>query len=126
MWKCAERTGAPVAGLYIGYYQSQRQGSSMHSPMNCLPGSGWQPIRGGRLSIESASVSVKGVVELDGNGELLSANFPTFNFSNRDKTTLKADRSADGALRSSLALTNRSQTSSCNCPMRIRQPVRTV
>jgi hypothetical protein len=54
------------------------------------------------LAIESASVSVKGVVELDGNGEIVSANFPTFNFSGRDKTTLKADRSPDGALRVSM------------------------
>jgi exosortase D (VPLPA-CTERM-specific) len=30
-------------GLYIGYYRSQRQGQTMHSPLNCLPGAGWQP-----------------------------------------------------------------------------------
>jgi len=30
-------------GLYIGYFRSQRTGSSIHSPKNCLPGSGWQP-----------------------------------------------------------------------------------
>jgi EpsI family protein len=32
------------AGLYIGYYQSQRQGDTIHSPLNCLPGSGWNPV----------------------------------------------------------------------------------
>jgi EpsI family protein len=31
-----------VAGLYIGYWQSQRQGDTIHSPLNCLPGSGWE------------------------------------------------------------------------------------
>jgi EpsI family protein len=31
-------------GLYIGYYRSQRQGDTMHSPLNCLPGSGWEPV----------------------------------------------------------------------------------
>ncbi len=31
-------------GLYIGYWQSQRQGSSIHSPQNCLPGAGWEPV----------------------------------------------------------------------------------
>jgi EpsI family protein len=31
-------------GLYIGYWQSQRQGSTIHSPQNCLPGAGWEPI----------------------------------------------------------------------------------
>jgi EpsI family protein len=33
-----------AAGLYIGYYGSQRQGDTMHSPLNCLPGSGWEPV----------------------------------------------------------------------------------
>jgi EpsI family protein len=31
-------------GLYIGYYQSQRQGDTMHSPLSCLPGAGWEPL----------------------------------------------------------------------------------
>ena len=31
-------------GLYIGYWRSQRQGDTIHSPLNCLPGAGWEPI----------------------------------------------------------------------------------
>ena len=31
-------------GLYVGYYQRQRQGESIHSPLYCLPGAGWQPV----------------------------------------------------------------------------------
>ena len=27
--------------LYVGYYETQRQGQTIHSPQNCLPGSGW-------------------------------------------------------------------------------------
>ena len=27
--------------LYIGYYQSQREGDLIHSPKNCMPGGGW-------------------------------------------------------------------------------------
>ena len=34
---------APV-GMYVGYYASQRRGSTIHSPQNCLPGAGWQPV----------------------------------------------------------------------------------
>jgi EpsI family protein len=30
--------------LYIGYYGSQRTGTTIHSPKNCLPGAGWEPI----------------------------------------------------------------------------------
>jgi len=37
-------TGEAPVGLYIGYYQSQRQGDTIHSPLNCLPGAGWQPV----------------------------------------------------------------------------------
>ena len=37
--------------LYVGYYQSQRTGDTIHSPKNCLPGSGWEPVRAGHLTI---------------------------------------------------------------------------
>jgi EpsI family protein len=30
--------------LYVGYYSSQRQGESPHSPLVCIPGGGWQII----------------------------------------------------------------------------------
>ncbi len=30
-----------TAALYIGYYATQRTGATYHSPLNCLPGSGW-------------------------------------------------------------------------------------
>jgi len=29
------------ANFYVGYYASQRSGATYHSPLNCLPGSGW-------------------------------------------------------------------------------------
>jgi EpsI family protein len=44
---------APVS-LYLGYYQSQREGDTIHSPMNCLPGAGWEPITTERASIAIA------------------------------------------------------------------------
>lgn len=43
-------SGAPVT-LYISYYSSQRTGQTIHSPKNCLPGAGWQPLASRRLSI---------------------------------------------------------------------------
>ena len=49
-----------MAGLYIGYYQSQRQGDTIHSPMNCLPGSGWEPVSHSYLPI---SVNAGGAPE---------------------------------------------------------------
>jgi EpsI family protein len=37
--------------LYVGYYGSQKTGDTIHSPKNCLPGSGWDPVRSGFTSI---------------------------------------------------------------------------
>ncbi|HEX8845377.1 MAG TPA: EpsI family protein [Pyrinomonadaceae bacterium] len=34
-------TGREV-NFYVGYYSSQRSGATYHSPLNCLPGSGWE------------------------------------------------------------------------------------
>jgi len=35
------RNDGLFANLYVGYYASQRDGATYHSPLNCLPGSGW-------------------------------------------------------------------------------------
>lgn len=43
--------GIPPVGLYIAYFQSQRQGQTIHSPKNCLPGSGWTPLRSKRETV---------------------------------------------------------------------------
>jgi EpsI family protein len=43
--------GHPL-GVYIGYYRSQRTGDTIHSPKNCLPGAGWEPVRSGLVTIE--------------------------------------------------------------------------
>jgi len=34
----------PGFSLYIGFWGIQRQGKSTHSPKNCLPGGGWEPV----------------------------------------------------------------------------------
>ena len=40
-----------VANLYVGYYASQRTGATYHSPLNCLPGSGWILSEPGKATI---------------------------------------------------------------------------
>lgn len=37
--------------LYIGYWQTRRKGADIHSPKNCLPGGGWDPVESSRLTI---------------------------------------------------------------------------
>ena len=48
------RTGV---GLYIGYWESQRQGDTIHSPMNCLPGAGWEPTSYSRIALSEAAAT---------------------------------------------------------------------
>ena len=45
-------------GLYVGYYRSQRQGDTMHSPLNCLPGAGWTPVETSELPIQIGSTEI--------------------------------------------------------------------
>ena len=44
-------------------------------------------------------VSIKGSLEVDQNGDLLNANFPTYSPSEGDKTSLKAERGQDGVVK---------------------------
>ncbi|HEX8173738.1 MAG TPA: EpsI family protein [Pyrinomonadaceae bacterium] len=40
-----------VANLYVGYYATQRNGATYHSPLNCLPGTGWTMGEPGRITV---------------------------------------------------------------------------
>ena len=37
--------------LYVGYWATQRKGAQIHSPQNCLPGNGWEPIEASLLTV---------------------------------------------------------------------------
>ena len=41
----ADSSVAESFTLYVGYYDSQTQGKTIHSPKNCLPGAGWEALR---------------------------------------------------------------------------------
>lgn len=38
-------------GLFVAYFPSQRTGDTIHSPQDCLPGSGWTPLSSRRVSL---------------------------------------------------------------------------
>jgi EpsI family protein len=44
--------------LYVGYYESQTQGKTIHSPKNCLPGAGWEPLSASEIRLPLAGGSV--------------------------------------------------------------------
>ena len=43
------------ASIYLGFYETQTRGRTIHSPKNCLPGSGWEA-----LSSTTADIDVSG------------------------------------------------------------------
>src|SRR5262245_36895470 len=45
------RADGQTANFYVGYYASQREGASYHSPLNCLPGSGWTLSAPGKVMV---------------------------------------------------------------------------
>ncbi|MCU1382251.1 MAG: hypothetical protein JWL71_948 [Acidobacteria bacterium] len=49
----AGASGTPI-DLYIAYYGRQRPGVSIHSPLHCLPGTGWEPLDIATVPLASA------------------------------------------------------------------------
>lgn len=54
------------------------------------------------IVIEGGGASIKGSLEVDANGDLLNANFPTYAPSDGDKASLKVERSQDGVVRGTM------------------------
>jgi EpsI family protein len=54
------RGEAVAFSVYVGYYERQIQGKTIHSPKNCLPGAGWEVVAAHeeRLEVPSGSVPV--------------------------------------------------------------------
>ena len=49
------QAGQPYIGFFLGYFPSQQTGDTMHSPKNCLPGSGWTPTESSRIMLPVGS-----------------------------------------------------------------------
>jgi len=47
-----ESADGRAASFYVGYYATQRTGATYHSPLNCLPGSGWIMTDGAKIAIK--------------------------------------------------------------------------
>jgi len=54
------RDTTALFSVYVGYYESQVTGRTIHSPKNCLPGAGWQQVESGRknLTVNGQTVTV--------------------------------------------------------------------
>jgi Protein of unknown function len=72
-------------------------GKSSKATFNVVPKP--QSTRFEDIVIEGGGVSIKGSLEVDQNGDLLNANFPTYSPTEGDKTSLRAERGADGVVK---------------------------
>jgi hypothetical protein len=72
-------------------------GKSSHAVFNVVQKP--QSTRLEDIVIDGGGVSIKGSLEVDQNGDLMNANFPTYSPSEGDKASLKADRGSDGVVK---------------------------
>jgi Protein of unknown function len=72
-------------------------GKSSHAVFNVVPKA--QSTRFEDIVIDGGGVSIKGSLEVDQNGDLTNANFPTYSPSEGDKASLKAERGTDGVIK---------------------------
>jgi hypothetical protein len=76
---------------------SKVPGRSGKATFNVVPKA--QSTRFEDIAIDGPGVSIRGALEVDQNGDLLNANFPTYSPSEGDKASLKADRGPDGVVK---------------------------
>jgi hypothetical protein len=91
----ADLTPAQIENFLPGWVKSAGKPARATFTLTTDP----QSIRIDDLLIEGAGGGVKGAVEMDGSGQLRSASFPSYGFSDGDRASLKVDRAPDGALR---------------------------
>ena len=91
----ADLTPAQLDGFLPGWVKPAGKPARATFTLTTKP----QSIRVDDLWIEGSGGGVKGSIDLDGAGELQSANFPSYGFADGDRTSVKIDRAQDGALR---------------------------
>ncbi len=79
-------------GLYIGYHDGGKESGEIHSPKNCLPGSGWQQISAERMHLGTppSKISlIKAVYQKGENRELFLYWFQVQDKTLSDEYSLK-------------------------------------
>jgi hypothetical protein len=94
----ADLTSVQINNFLPGWAKPAGKPSRVTFTLNTKP----QSTRIDDLVIEGAGEGVKGAAEFNGSGDLQSASFPVYGFSDGDKVNLKADRGQDGILRVAL------------------------
>lgn len=57
LYRVYARDTVSAFSLYVGYYDNQTTGRTIHSPRNCLPGAGWQVIESAPIAVGAVTVN---------------------------------------------------------------------
>ena len=68
VFRVFSRDSTAAFSVYVGYYESQVTGRTIHSPKNCLPGAGWQQVESGQksLTVNGSNVTVNRYILANG------------------------------------------------------------
>ncbi len=91
----ADLTALKIDNLLPGW--SKLSGKSGHMAFNVTQKS--QSMRLDDIVVDGGGTLIKGSLEVDHDGDLVTANFPVYAPSEGDKASLRADRSADGVVK---------------------------
>ncbi len=91
----ADLKDSKISELLPGWWKAAGRASRVTFTVIDKP----QVMRFDDIVIEGQGTLVKGMIELDQNGEISIASFPSFALSDGDKATLRADRASDGTLK---------------------------
>ena len=91
----ADLTQLKLENLLPGWVKTQ--GKPGHAVFNVVQKQ--QSTRLEDIVIDGGGTLIKGSLEVDQNGDVINANFPTYSPSEGDKASLKAERASDGTLK---------------------------
>jgi hypothetical protein len=91
----ADLTATRIADLVPGW--SKSPGRASHATFKLIHRD--SNYRIDDLNVTGSGTSLKGSLVIEPDGDIISANFPTFQLSDGDKASLRADRAADGTLK---------------------------
>ena len=94
----ADLTQAQVNDFLPGWNKPAGRAARANFVLNEKP----QGMRFEDIVVDGPGTLIKGMAEVDGEGEVIAANFPTFAPSDGDRVSLKAERGGEGALRVTL------------------------
>lgn len=65
-----KRADGAVADIYVGYHDGASKAGPLHSPRNCLPGSGWVEVSSEKKSIPLSGKNLDAVMAVYQHGEM--------------------------------------------------------